>query len=165
MRGRAKVIIEYLQEQDPLKVWELTEHKEKRSLDSNAYFHVLANKLRMKMTPPWSMAKMKNHLITSYGQPEIGEDGQMIYLKANIPEESMCELESIHCLPVKYESDNVVFYRVYRGSHTLNSKEMNKLIEGTIDECVQVGIEVATPDELRRMAAVYARKNEGKSDK
>ena len=109
-----------------------------------------------------SMAACKNHLITSYGQPEYDDIGNMVYIKANIPAEKMAEIEYLHCLPVKYESDDVVFYRVYRGSHTYNTKEMSLLIAGTVDECQAVGIETATPAELASMAAAweaYASKN------
>lgn len=166
MTGTYLEAVAYLTEQNTQKPdakWDITEHKEKRSLDSNAYFHVLCDKLRQKMTPPLSMAACKNHLITSYGQPEYDDAGNMVYLKANIPAEKMQEVEYLHCLPVKYESDTVIFYRVYRGSHTYDTAEMSKLIAGTVDECHAFGIQTATPDELARMQSAwkerYARKN------
>ena len=150
--------VAYLTEQNiknPDADWEVKEKKKRRSLDSNNYFHMLCDKLRQKMTPPLSMAACKNHLITSYGQPEYDEDGNMVYLKANIPTDKMQEVEFLHCLPVKFESDSVIFYRVYRGSHTYNTAEMAALIAGTVDECKALGIETATPDELARMAASW----------
>ena len=165
MTGTYIQAVQYLTEQNakhPDKVWEVKEHKERRSLDSNSYFHVLCDKLSKKMSPPWSMAHMKNHLITSYGQPEYDEDGKMIYLKANIPEEKMQEYETLHCLPVKYEGDTVTFYRVYRGSHTYNTQEMSQLIAGTVDECIGQGIEVATPNEIARMQALWESRYEKK---
>lgn len=151
--------VRYLTEQNIIKPdaeWDIKEHKEKRSLDSNNYFHVLCDKLRFKIDPmPWSMAHIKNYLITSYGQLERDEDGNIIYIKANIPAEKMQEVEYLHCLPVKYESDAVVIYRVYRGSHTYNTAEMAQLIAGTVDECIALGIETATPAELARMAELW----------
>ena len=68
MTGNYIQAVTYLTEQNALKpdvTWEVKEHKERRSLDSNSYFHVLCDKLRQKMTPPLSMAACKNHLITS----------------------------------------------------------------------------------------------------
>ena len=166
MTGSYIEAVAYLTEQNVIKPsakWDVKEHKEKRSLDSNAYFHVLCDKLRQKMNPPLSMAACKNHLITSYGQPEYDEDGHMVYIKTNIPEEKMQEVEYLHCLPVRYESDTVIFYRIYRGSHTYDTAEMSKLIAGTVDECQAVGIQTATPQEIARMQAVwegrYARSN------
>jgi len=158
MIGNYLQAVTYLTEQNALKpgvIWEVKEHKERRSLDSNAYFHVLCDKLRQKMSPPLSMAACKNHLITSYGQPEYDDEGKMIYLKANIPTDKMAEIEYLHCQPVKSESENVIFYRVYRGSHTYNTAEMAQLIAGTVDECKAVGIETATPEEIRQMQAAW----------
>lgn len=158
MTGTYIQAVQYLTEQNvknPGAMWDVKEHKEKRSLDSNSYFHVLCDKLRQKMTPPLSMAACKNHLITSYGQPEYDENGNMVYLKANIPTDKMQEIEYLHCQPVKSESETVIFYRVYRGSHTYNTAEMAQLIAGTVDECRALGIETATPQELQRMAATW----------
>lgn len=151
--------VRYLTEQNIIKPdaeWDIKEHKERRSLDSNSYFHALCDKLRFKIDPmPWSMAHIKNHLITSYGQVERDDDGNIVYIKTNIPAEKMQEVEYLHCLPVKYESDAVVIYRVYRGSHTYNTAEMAQLITGTVDECIVLGIETATPAELARMAELW----------
>lgn len=158
MTGTYLQAVQYLTEQNvknPGATWDVKEHKEKRSLDSNSYFHVLCDKLRQKMTPPLSMAACKNHLITSYGQPEYDENGNMVYLKANIPTDKMQEIEYLHCQPVKSESETVIFYRVYRGSHTYNTAEMAQLIAGTVDECRALGIQTATPTELQRMAAAW----------
>lgn len=150
--------VQYLTEQNILKPdadWEVKEKKQRRSLDSNNFFHLLCDKLRQKMNPPLSMAACKNHLITSYGQPEYDENGNMVYLKANIPIDKMQEVEYLHCQPVKSESENVIFYRVYRGSHTYNTAEMAQLIAGTVDECKALGIETATPQEIARMQAAW----------
>ena len=51
---------------------DIKEHKEKRSLNANAYFHVLCDELRQKLKI--SFAACKNQLIGSYGQIEyIGD--------------------------------------------------------------------------------------------
>lgn len=158
MTGTYIQAVTYLTEQNaknPDTQWEVKEHKERRSLDSNSYFHVLCDKLRQKMIPPLSMAACKNHLITSYGQPEYDDTGKMVYLKANITPEKMQEVEYLHCQPVKSESETVTFYRVYRGSHTYNTAEMAQLIAGTVDECRALGIETATPQEIARMQALW----------
>lgn len=131
---------------------------EKRSLDSNAYFHVLCDKLRQKLGI--SMARCKNQLIASYGQVEYFGDEPIIY-KTNAPEEYMTEREEIHTKLVKISEENDIttyFYRIYRGSHTYNGAEMAQLITGTIFECEQQGIETATPDDLARMASLWERR-------
>lgn len=128
--------------------------KRHRSLDSNAYFHVLCDKLRQKLGI--SMAACKNELITSYGQIwYIGEES-WIY-KTNAEPEFIRELETVHMELIKIGDDGAYWYRVYRGSHTYDSAEMAKLIEGTIEECKAQGIETATPDEIARMQELWER--------
>lgn len=136
-------------------ILKITQIREKRSLDSNAYFHVLADKLRLKLNV--SMAYIKNHLIADYGQIEYIDDVPLIY-KTTAPEDYMMEQEYIHTKCVKVTEENghqIYFYRIYRGSHTYNTKEMARLIDGTIQECKAQGIETATPQELAEMQRLW----------
>ncbi len=127
-------------------------HRKKRSLDANAYFHVLVGKIADKMTI--SKAKAKNILITKYGQPELLPDGSPLIYKSNAPVEYMIELESIHSIPVKYVED-ATFYKIYRGSHTLDSREMSILIEGTVADAKELGIDTMTPNQIQRMVEAW----------
>ena len=141
----------------------ITEYKLKRSLNANAYFHALCDKLRMRMHPPLSMAQIKNHLIADYGQVMYLEDGVPLIYKTNAPPEYVYNLEEPHLLLVKTEIERekeVYFYRMYRGSHTYNTAEMAKLIDGTVEECKAQGIETMTPAELERMLSAWQPKNE-----
>lgn len=127
------------------------QHRNKRSLDANAYFHVLVGKIADKMNI--SKTKCKNILIGRYGQQDF-VDGEPIIIKTNIGAEKMLEQEFLHTLPCGCKVENgteVVFYKVFRGSHTLDSKEMSILIDGTIQEAKDLGIETLPPAELRRM--------------
>ena len=129
---------------------DIKEHKEKRSLNANAYFHKLVDELRQKLKI--SFAACKNHLITSYGQLEYIGDVPAV-IKTNIEPERMREIETLHCLPivVKEVEEGAYWYRLYRGTHTYNSREMAMLIDGTIEECKEQGIETMTPNELERL--------------
>lgn len=129
---------------------DIKEHKEKRSLNANAYFHVLVDQLRQKLKI--SFAACKNHLITSYGQLEYIDDVPAV-IKTNIEPERMREIETLHCLPiaVKEVEEGAYWYRLYRGTHTYDSREMAILIDGTIEECKEQGIETMTPNELERL--------------
>ena len=54
--------------------------------------------------------------------------------------------------------DNGKLYRVYvvmRGSHTYDTKEMSRLIDGTVQEAKEHGIETLPPDELERMMSTW----------
>ena len=124
-----------------------------RSLDANAYFHVLCDKLRMKLG--LSMAHMKNILITSYGQIEYISEGQALIYKTNAPVEYIQELEEAHMKFMKVGDDGAFWYKVYRGSHTYDSHEMHILLEGTIREAQEQGIETKTPDEIKRLEELW----------
>ena len=125
-----------------------------RSLDANAYFHALCDKLRLALGI--SMAHCKNMLITSYGQIEYMDEGVPATIKSNIPYEKMREMDTPHLRCVKMSEDGNYMYVMYRGSHTYNTSEMHTLLQGTIQECLDVGgIEVRTPDEIQRMEMLW----------
>ena len=133
-----------------------------RSLDANAYFHVLCDKLRQKLGI--SMARCKNLLITSYGQIEYLSEGQALIYKTNAPVEYIQELEAAHMKFIQKGEDGAYWYKVYRGSHTYDSAEMHKLLEGTIQECQMQGIETKTPDEIRKMEMLWKIKYQMKGE-
>lgn len=136
-----------LKSYDKLKI-KAVKYTQRRSPDANAYFHVLVGKIADALTI--SKAKAKNVLICKYGQPQLLPDGDIMVYKTNAPEEFMWEQESIHAIPVKYE-EKATFYRIYRGSHTYDTKEMSVLIDGTVADAKELGIETATPVEIAEM--------------
>lgn len=136
-----------LKSYDKLKI-KAVKYTQRRSLDANAYFHVLVGKIADALTI--SKAKAKNVLICKYGQPQLLPDGDIMVYKTNAPEEFMWEQESIHAIPVKYE-EKATFYRIYRGSHTYDTKEMSVLIDGTVADTKELGVETATPAEIAEM--------------
>lgn len=134
----------------PLDV-EITRHTERRSLNANAYFHVLAGKIADAINT--SKAESKNILIGRYGQQEL-ISGEPVIIKTNLPPDRMMKSEEIHCCPcgTKTEKGKVItFYHVYRGSHTYSTSEMTILIDGTVSEAKELGIETLTPDEIMKM--------------
>lgn len=129
--------------------------REKRSLNANAYFFVLCGKLAEKRNV--SLTWMHNYLISEYGY--LDEDIKTIILDDEI---DWLEIESLHLKPTTATKvlDNGKLYRVYyvmRGSHTYDTKEMSRLIDGTVQDCKAEGIETIPPDELRRMLSVWQR--------
>lgn len=135
----------------------VSKYRQKRSLDANAYFHVLVGKLADVLGI--SKSECKNSLICSYGQQDFLEDGQPVVIKSNIPIKTMMNQELLHCLPCGADKNNadVTFYKVFRGSHTYNTKEMSILINGTVEECKLQGIETLPPAELERLLSKWQR--------
>lgn len=127
-----------------------------RSLDANAYFHVLCDKLRQKLNI--SMARCKNMLITSYGQIEYLDDGKALFYKTNATVDYIEEREEVHMKFYGVMPDGMNMFKVYRGSHTYDTTEMHKLLEGTIHECEAQGIETKTPDEIAHMEMLWGQR-------
>ena len=127
--------------------------RDKRSLNANAYFHLLVGKIADALTSTGcatSKAYIKNKLITSYGQQWFLDDGVPFIYKTNAPPEFMEEREEIHAKFIK--QTDAYFYSIYRGSSTYNTKEMSDLINGTVEDAKELGgIEILTPQEIQEM--------------
>jgi hypothetical protein len=146
---------EKLKDKEKLTV-EIKAFRKGRSLNANAYFHVLVGKLAetMKTSKPY----MKNLLLQKYGQLAIENNSVVsMIIRDDI---DMMERSELHVFPTAKVRimDDGKLYRVYlllRGSHTYDSKEMSELIDGTVADCREAGIETITPDELERMKSQW----------
>lgn len=140
-------------------------HKKKRSLDANAYFHVLVGKIADSLGI--SKQRCKNILIGRYGQTEYLKEGEAAVIKTNISVNQMLEQETLHVVPCGVDVQDgkeINYFRICRGSHTYDTKEMSVLIDGTVQEAKEQGIETMTPAEIERMKAAWrAGKSRGAS--
>lgn len=132
---------------------DIKQYREGRSLNANAYFHVLCDKIAKALRI--SAIESKNALLARYGQ--LDEDVKHIILDNDIEWQ---KVESLHLRPTAHTKlmDNGKLYRVYlviRGSHTYDTAEMSQLIDGTVDEAKELGIETLTPAELERMKSLW----------
>lgn len=141
----------------------IQQHREKRSLDANAYYWVLAGKLARVLDI--TNAAMHNILLRRYGAPEIINE-ELVYIMlpdTDDAEEKALESETYHVRPTSEvrvgERMNYRTYIMLKGSSTYNTKEMSDLIEGLISDCKDAGIETATPEEIERMMALYEKKH------
>jgi hypothetical protein len=147
--------IEDLQRRDVLDIT-AKPHRQKRSLNANAYFHVLTGKIAEAVGA--SLTHVKNQMIREYGQYEV-IDGMIptMIVKAKY-EDGMLDMDGIHLRVVERGPDTVRL-ALMRGSHTYNTAEMSRLIDAVVEEAKQLGIETATPDQLERMKATWTRKD------
>lgn len=134
----------------------IKKYRQRRSLDANAYFHVLVDRLADKLGI--SKPRCKNLMIGRYGQPFYIDDFETAeaVIKTNISVSQMMENETVHCMPCGRKTEDgqeITYYKVFRGSSTYNTKEMSVLIDGTIGECKDQGIETLSQAELERMMA------------
>lgn len=131
-----------------------------RSLSANAYYWMLVGKLS-EMTGQ-SNAVIHNLLLRRYGVAEI-VGGQMLTVKVpdtDEAEKETLEKEKYHLKPtskLKVGKDGRMFrdYIILKGSSDFDTKEMRRLIDGTIDECKEAGIDTLSTEEVRRMMEDY----------
>lgn len=156
MTGTAEECIRWLFRQDRDKLFDIKEHREKRSLSANAYFHVLVNKIADAVGA--SNVEVKNDLIRDYGQYHYLEDGKIDWsIKPESFNYRKSETEHLHPTN-RYVIDKgkkLNVYIVMRGSHTYDSKEMSTLISGAVEEARNLGIETLPPQELARMVSLW----------
>lgn len=135
---------------------DLKPHREKRSLDANAYYYVLLSKMAEKLQT--SVNELHNMTLSRYGYPEIYENALVtMALRADIDPN---RLEGIHLKSTGHITTNskgtdFMNYVVMRGSHTFNTLEMSHLIDGVISEAKELGIDTITPAEKERMMALW----------
>lgn len=151
--------VETLREESDLAI-SLKKWREHRSLSANAYYWVLVGKLSELTGQP--NAVIHNMLLRRYGVAEI-VGGQL--LTVMVPDTDEAERETLekeiyHLKPtskLKEGKDGRMFraYILLKGSSDFDTKEMSRLIGGTIEECKEVGIDTLSTEEVRRMMEQY----------
>lgn len=149
MVGTKKQIMNWLFDQENDTNWDIREWKPERTRSQNSYFHVLVGKIAKALKV--SNTAVKNKLIADYGyyDADIGH----VIVKDSL---DYLEFEQLHLKPSTrtQEMANGELYRVFyvmRGTHTYNTAEMTRILDATIEEAKQLGIETLPPEELQRM--------------
>jgi hypothetical protein len=158
--------IEHLQEfmdKDRLNI-EIKPYKEKRSLDANRYYWGLVGQIAKRITPPLSVDRVHNLLLGRYGEVDHIE-GEPVVLKANIPPDIMLERSDLHCKVARGGDDNTWFYLVLKGSSEMNVIEFSRLLDGTIEEAKELGIDTATRSERDALIEAWGKEYEKRTHK
>lgn len=131
---------------------EIKEHRERRSLDANAYFWVLCSKLA-------AHTGIEKDVIYRDLIRNIGGNSEIICVRNDALDKLRKGWEHngigwvTETMPSKIEGcTNVV---LYTGSSVYDTKQMSQLIELIVFECKSFGIETATPDEIERMVSLW----------
>lgn len=148
MIGSPKEISQYLWQLDPNKEYEIKEHKEKRSLDANAYCWILCKKIADKLHITKEEVYRKN--IKEMGKYEIipiKNTAVSTFINAWTKKGIgwMCESFS------KSKYDGFTNLIAYYGSSVYDSKEMALLLDSIVQEAQSLDIETLTPDELTNL--------------
>ena len=136
---------------------EIKEHREKRSKNANDYFHVLVHKIAE--ATKIGNEECKVNLNLEYGSP-IWLDADTLFA-FKVPKGA--DVKGVVKYPkwVKSTTENgreFDVYMVYKETHTLDSQEMTRLIEGTRAEAESLGINVKTPNEIAEMLSLWESK-------
>ena len=119
----------------------------KRSLDANAYFWTLADRLAKKLrTTSEEIYKELVHRVGVFDFVLVYEVAKESFIK-NWSAKGLgwfCEEETTK-LP------GATKLRVYTGSSQYNSEQMSRLIDELISECKEAGIETITPNEKEEL--------------
>lgn len=137
----------------------LSEHKEGRSLNANAYYWSLNDKLSKALNI--SRNYCHNVMLRRYGVLETVDETPMYLLLPDTDEaqNKVDEAETYHVKPtsnVRTGNDGKMYrtYMMLKGSHEFDTSEMAALIAGIRSECVNVGISVETPDEIANLLSL-----------
>lgn len=146
-----KEVLEHLNEYENADLdIEIKKHREKRSLDANAYFHVLVNKLARKLGT--SDSEMKTRMNLEYGTIATNKDGT----KTGIKVPYGTDVSAFYPYFKKFGEcvENGMTwekYLAYKQTHNLDTKEMSQLIDGVVSECKENGIETLPDIEIKSL--------------
>lgn len=129
---------------------ELKEYRKQRSLDANAYFWVLADKLAEVTRIPKeeiyrnAIRDIGGNTLTGCFLAKQADDIQKCWAKNGIGWVS-------DTLPSKI--DGCVTLVLYKGSSEYDTAQMARLIDNIVQDCEAQGIETMTPDERAKLLA------------
>lgn len=150
-RGEFKALVDELADKDKLSI-EIKPFRERRSLDANAYFWVLCDKLAEKLRK--SKTELYRELIR-----DIGGVSETVCVVNPAVERfrQNWERKGLGWLTEAVESkiEGCTNVTVYFGSSTFDREQMARLLDLTIQECREQGIPTETPDEIARLKALW----------
>lgn len=146
-----------LREFDKLKDIEILDikikkHRNKRSLNANAYCWVLLQKLAEALNT--SKDELYLVMLERYGQ------FTHIVVKPNVVDKVKEEWRTVRELgKITVNGKEGIQLQCYFGSSTYDTKEMATFIDGIVSECQTLGIETMTPNELEALKSSWNASN------
>lgn len=129
---------------------EVKQHRKKRSLNANNYSWKLTDELADKLVVAGvKLSKEECHaeMIYRYGQVMLDENGEQVIISVKQG------VKITDFYPYAKEigtgtanGKEFTHYRIYRGSHTYDTREMSIFISGIVEECKEQGIDTDTPE-------------------
>lgn len=147
--GKARQVIDGLPAGKVYDV-EIKQHREKRSLDANAYFHVLVSKIAEALNIGFE--ECKTALVTEYGAFERDDEGVKVGFKLPASVDVSKIYRYVKCFDTREENGKLFnCYLVFKHTHMMDTKEMSRLIDGAVQEAKALEIETLPPAKLAAM--------------
>lgn len=147
-KPQARRLYQQLKESNKKYCFEVKEYRKGRSLNANAYFWQLCNKLADQLSNenPTSSEEIYRGYIKTLGiykDAEVSENAADTLMKA-------WGMNGTGWISEKVDNarEGFVIIRLYYGSSVFNTKQMARLIDLVVQDCQAVGIETMTPKEL-----------------
>lgn len=135
----------------------IQKHKDIRSLKANNYSWKLTDELAEKLLVAGvkiSKEEMHAEMIFRYGQVMLDDNGEQVIVSTAQKVDISKVFEYAKQIGTGTVNDKeFVHYRIYRGSHTYDTREMSLFIKGIVEECKEQGIDTDTP-EMRALLEV-----------
>lgn len=125
----------------------IKKHREKRSLDQNAYCWKLINEIGNVLRK--SKEEVYLQMLKDYGQSEI------ISILSSINPKGYFKYYEIVGNGI-VNNKEFTHYKIFKGSSEFDSKEMSIFIDGVIQEAKQLGIQTLTPKQLAELKSLEA---------
>jgi hypothetical protein len=123
--------------------------REPRSRDANAYFHVLVNKIAEAQS--LGDDEVKRSLVVEYGALAKDENGNTLGAMLPVSADIDDFYPYTRCYKtMELDGREYRCYLFYKRTHTLDSKEMSRLIDGAIQVAKELGIDTDTPEQIAR---------------
>jgi hypothetical protein len=153
MTGKADELIRWLTCQDRETVFDITEHKDKRSLNANALLWKCLGEIAAALrTDKWEvyLTMLKRYGTFTYicVKPKAVEAVKRQWRE--------CEVIG----DISVNGDKAVQMLCYYGSSTMNTKEFSVLLDGVISEMKEMGLDTPSDRDLQRAIEQKEKENE-----
>lgn len=156
--GKAKLMLELNEKQSAMKMYDLLnqvetldididKHREKRSLDANAYCWALIGKIAD--TVGATKDEIYLAMLKKYGQTFVCKIPNNHIDRFKRSEKYWEEHESLDA------EEKAQYFRVWVGSSHYNTEEMSIFINGIVSEATELDIDVRTPDQIAEMMSLW----------
>jgi hypothetical protein len=142
MLGNKDSLIKFLEEQNENTIFELKEKKQSRTLTQNAYYWALVNQIAIAIGI--TAEDVHKDLIFNYSVSEL------VVVRSEIDVSSLFKYYQF-VRDAKINGQDFKIYKLYIGSSKMSKKEFSHLLDGIVQECMQLNIPTLTKEEIEKL--------------